>query len=138
RTPLEDFPERSEAILDRAEHGSLRKPALGIALGARSSPGEELDTLLDRVDGPDREPAPRDGVGHVMAQDDVRHVRAGDHYPLASRQAVRTADLEEALDLRGRAADRLDAPELIDRARDRDLLIDRQFGERREERVELL
>ena len=79
----------------------------------------------------------RDRLRHVVPEDDVGDVRAGDHYALVAGQPAHPADVVEPLDLRGGATDRLDVAQLVDRPGDRDALVDGDLREGREEGVEL-
>ena len=120
--PAEDRVRRVGPVLARLAGGDAR---------------EHLDALLDALDGPHVELATLDGIRDVGAQHDVRDVGRRDHHALRAVEAARAADVEEALDLGGRATDRLYLAALVERAGDGDRLADGRLGERRQERVQL-
>src|SRR5579863_4249130 len=64
-------------------------------------------------------------------------VARGENDPLVAGQAAGAADIEESFDLLVDAADRLDDPVLIDRAGDREALLDRDLGQRGQQREKL-
>src|SRR5262245_4147545 len=112
-----------DATLDAAEDARCREATRGVTF-ARGDAGEDFDALRDRLDGVEVELGVGDGARDVLAEDEVLEVRAREHDALLAGEAARFAEIEEALDLRAHAADRLDFAELVDRARDRDALID--------------
>ncbi len=109
---------------------------------ASRSPAGSARQDLDALRAPSRPrrggTAPlRDRLGDVVAQDEVRQVRARHEHALRAREAARLAQVEEALDLRAHAADRLHLAELVHAARHGDALVDPHVGEGAEDREEL-
>ena len=113
RTLFELRLERFQAVFDQSIDRALREPVVGTPFVAGRNPREDLDPLLDGVDRPDVELAGCDRLGDIVPQDDIGDIRAGDHHALVTRQAAHAADIEEAFDLRGSAADGLDIAQLI-------------------------
>ena len=73
----------------------------------------------------------------VLAQHEMRKVRARDEHPLRAGEAARVAQVEEPFDLGAHAADRLDLAELIHAPGDGDALVDAHLGERAEDGEQL-
>ena len=99
--------------------------------------GQDLDALRHGRDGVEVELPLGDGARNVLAEHQVLEVRAREHDALHAGEPARAAQLEEALDLRAHAADRLDLAELVDAAGDRDALVDGDVGEGGEHAEEL-
>src|SRR5580692_2440821 len=74
--------------------------------------------------------APRlDRARHLGPKDQVRQVRPRNQDPLRAREAPRSAEVEEPLDLGAHAADRLNLAELVHASRDRHSLVDAHVSE---------
>src|SRR5262245_50768342 len=104
--------EALEPRLRGPEHRALW--AMAVLVGpAGGHAGEELDALLDRVDGIDVKPPGLDRVHDIAPEHQRFTVHRRDQHALLSREALGSADIEEGLDLLVQAAHGLDAALLI-------------------------
>src|SRR5438445_12048410 len=101
---------------------------VGVARAGRS-PGEDLDPVVDGPDRPDVEALLTHRGHDFLAKHEIAGVLVRDDDPLPPRQPLDLARVLEALDLFVDAPDGLDLPHLVDRAGDRDSLVDRESSE---------
>jgi hypothetical protein len=98
-------------------HGAVRIVAFFIAL-TRLKSGEQLDSLIDGLDGIYMESPGGDGVNHIQPKHEIVYIRSGNQDSLISRKTSGFAQIEEALDLLVHSADGLYFSELVYGARD--------------------
>lgn len=96
--------------------------------------GHHLVCMGGRVD---TELTTRHGLAHIGAQHQVTEIGVRHDYALPAGQAARIADIEEALDLFVHPTNRLDLTMLVDRAGDRQRLVDREVTDRRKQGAQL-
>jgi hypothetical protein len=77
------------------------------------------------------------GLHDILAQHQVRDIRAGNHDTLISRETSRMTQIEESFDLLIHSADGLDLSVLVDGAGHRERLAQRDTGDGRKKRIEL-
>ena len=109
----------------------------GVLRRARRHAGEQLDGFVRCAHRKDTEFSFGCGGHHVVTQHQLVHVGGRNQNALLAAQAARLADVEEAFDLFVDPADRPARAELVDRAGDRQALLDRRVGERREQGAQL-
>jgi hypothetical protein len=95
-------------VIDRA----LRKSAGFVADSGRDA-HQDLDSLIDGLDGVDVEPSALGRLDHIVAQHEMPTVGVRNEHALAAGEALRLAQFEEPLDLLVDAADRLHDSTLV-------------------------
>src|SRR5215831_6760966 len=109
--------------------------ALGVKLACGKA-GQQAQALIDGLHREDPEPFLRRRCDDILAKHQVLDVARRNDHPLPAGEAGSAAGVEEALDLLVDATDCLDPAVLVDRARDRERLLDRRLSERRQQREE--
>jgi len=97
--------------VDRA----VRVSAVLLSLAGRHT-GQDLDPLVDGRDAVDVELAVSGGLDDLVLEHEILQVVYGDEDALALGESLGNAQVEEALDLLGGAADGLHLSVLVDRA----------------------
>ena len=125
---LGDF---DDAPLDSPEHAPCGEPTRRIAFTRRDT-RQDLDPLPYVVDRVEMKLVGPDGAHDVVAEDEMREIRARQDDPLRARQPPTDTQVEEPFDLGAHPANRLHLSELIHAAGHRDRLVDGEIGERRQ------
>src|SRR5690606_22033820 len=116
---------------------AARRIAAVLAAFAGGDAGEDLDALAHGVDRVDVERPLLDRRDDIPSKHEIVDVRARDDDAFLSGRTRRAHAIEEAFDLLVDAADGLHVALLVHRARDRDVLADRQVAQARKDRVHL-
>src|SRR5207245_11730796 len=99
--------------------------------------GQSLNTLVNRAYRVDVEPSLLDSFYHLFAQHEMLDIAAWNEDSLVTLQAFGLACMIESLNLLVYSSYCLNLSLLVYRSGDREVLLDRKFGEGGENRIEL-
>jgi len=112
-----------------AKQGFLRVPAV-VADPPGQLPRQQLDGIVDVIDRINMKLTFPTTFHDVLTQHQIAGVGFGNHHTLVPGQTKIVTRIIKSLDLFIHTANRLQVPQLIDRAGDGHALIDRHIGER--------
>src|SRR5207302_2348070 len=121
-----------DTIIERAG----RVVACGVGLSGRRA-GQQLQTLIDRIDRHDREMTVLSRRDDVATQHQMLDVARRNDHALAASEPGDATTVEKTLYLLVHPADRLNLTALVDRAGDGEALPDRRLGQGRQQGEQL-